>query len=96
MSMASQGQQVRAGMEVGHVKSSDGSQVSMSDTICVISPAQQDMWEALCALLIVGDAEDVEAFQANTDRYATKPQIIEQAKETCKAIEKRVRATREK
>ncbi|GJM25428.1 MAG: hypothetical protein DHS20C16_18430 [Phycisphaerae bacterium] len=71
------------------VATSNGSEVSKSDTIYVISPAQQDMWEALRALLIVGDPEDIETIRANADRYATKPQIVEQAKETMKAIEKR-------
>jgi hypothetical protein len=69
------------------VSAANGSNVSKGDTIYVISPAQQDMWEALRALLIVGDPEDIETIRANTDRYATTPQIIEQGKETVKAIE---------
>ncbi|MCA9073287.1 MAG: biotin/lipoyl-binding protein, partial [Planctomycetaceae bacterium] len=74
---------------VKNVAAANGSQVSKGDAIYSISPAQQDMWEALRALLIVGDPEDIEAIQKNTDRYATTPQITEQAKETVKAIEKR-------
>ncbi|HNO79710.1 MAG TPA: hypothetical protein PKN33_16810 [Phycisphaerae bacterium] len=74
---------------VKNVAAANGSQVSKGDAIYSISPAQQDMWEALRALLIVGDPEDIEAIQTNTDRYATTPQITEQAKETVKAIEKR-------
>lgn len=74
---------------VKNVASANGSQVSEGDAIYTISPAQQDMWEALRALLIVGDPEDIEAIETNSDRYATTPQITEQAKETVKTIEKR-------
>ncbi len=74
---------------VKRVAASNGSDVSKGDVIYEVSPAQQDMWEALRALLIVGDPEDIESIQKNTDRYATKPHIVEQSKETVMAIEKR-------
>ncbi len=74
---------------VKRVAAANKSDVAKGDLVYEVSPAQQDMWEALRALLIVGDLEDIEAIQKNSDRYATKPQITTQAKETVKAIEKR-------
>ncbi|NOX58052.1 MAG: hypothetical protein GXP29_04235 [Planctomycetes bacterium] len=106
------GRPVRAGMEIAHVRLTDGSttriespvsgsvkrvgiangsELKVGDTIYEINPAEEDMWEALRALVLVGDPEDIKTIKANTDRYGKTPRLETQADLTCKAIEKRAK-----
>ncbi|HXE90892.1 MAG TPA: biotin/lipoyl-binding protein [Terriglobales bacterium] len=69
-----------------------GAEVKEGDEIGVIDPGTEQVWEALRALYLIGQVEDIAAiqpFQRETPNYP--PRIAEQARATEKAIRERNR-----
>jgi HEAT repeat protein len=86
-------QEVRSPLpgKVASVAVGEGAKVSVGDTLFRISPDSQFVWEALRALYLVGEREDLPA----VERYASgaepvSDQIKQQAAQTAKAIRSRL------
>jgi predicted deacylase len=69
---------------------SDGAAVAVGDEIAVISPDDQQLWESLRALYLVGGSDDIGSIQALARPAAqTSSRVREQAALTLEAIQKR-------
>jgi hypothetical protein len=79
--------------EAGHVSSvvvSDGASVEAGRELMSISPSAEQVWEALRALYIVGEPEDLPAVQRYTGPVPAMPDRIQkQAASTSEAIRER-------
>jgi biotin carboxyl carrier protein len=76
----------------GHVHAiehGNSSHVAAGDTICHLSPGENDMREALRALAVIGAPSDAEAIRSALHRNYTSPRAAEQGELTLKIIEKR-------
>ena len=76
--------------QLGRCVAADGSRVAAGDEIAVIEPGQEQVWEALRALYLVGRPEDLE----DVDRYSSgvggmPERVRQQAAITAEAIRKR-------
>ncbi|MCB9849381.1 MAG: HEAT repeat domain-containing protein [Phycisphaerales bacterium] len=71
------------------LSAADGDKVNVGDALCEIAPGQQDMWEALRALAIVGTPDDIPAIQQALNRRYADAQVAEQGESTIKLIEER-------
>jgi HEAT repeat protein len=76
---------------VDAVQVSSGARVTANDAVASLSPDQDDVWEALRALYLIGEPEDLQA----VDVYAAgaagaSDRIHQQAVETARAIRKRM------
>jgi hypothetical protein len=68
----------------------EGAVVSKGETVAMISPAESQVWEALRALYIVGQPEDLSAVELYaTQRAPLSQRVAQQACETMKAIKAR-------
>jgi HEAT repeat protein len=75
---------------VAAVQAPDGARIAANDAVASLGPDQDDVWEALRALYLIGDAEDLPA----VDVYAAgaagaSDRVSRQAVETARAIRKR-------
>jgi hypothetical protein len=76
---------------VAAVQAPSGARILANDAVASLSPDQDDVWEALRALYLIGEAEDLQA----VDVYAAgaagaSDRIHRQAVETARAIRKRM------
>ena len=76
---------------VAAVQAASGARITANDEVASLSPDQDDVWESLRALYLVGEAEDLEA----VDVYAAgaagaSDRIHQQAVATAQAIRKRM------
>jgi HEAT repeat protein len=75
---------------VAAVQAPDGARIAANDAVASLGPDQDDVWEALRALYLIGEAEDLQA----VDVYAAgaagaSDRVSRQAVETARAIRKR-------
>jgi biotin carboxyl carrier protein len=76
--------------EVRSLEKREGATVQAGDAIADLSPDQYHVWEALRALVLVGNKDDLEDVQRFTRPMANMPQkVLRQAQETEKAIQSR-------
>ncbi len=84
--------EVRAAVpgEVRSLEKSEGATVQAGDALADLSPDQYHVWEALRALVLVGNKDDLEDVQRFTRPMSNMPQkVLRQAQETEKAIQSR-------
>jgi len=68
----------------------EGTRVAAGSTLALISPSEEEVWEALRALFLVGRAEDVELIEPFVQGYpGFSDRIRQQAELTVAAIRKR-------
>jgi biotin carboxyl carrier protein len=67
----------------------DGAKVGEGDAIYELAPAEEDIFESLRALVLVGTADDLELVRAAPNRSGSTQRIAEQAPKTIAAIESR-------
>lgn len=76
--------------QVTRLAPSDGATIAAGDEIAVISPDDQQLWEALRALYIVGSPDDIESVEALArPADGISARVREQAALTAAAIRKR-------
>jgi pyruvate/2-oxoglutarate dehydrogenase complex dihydrolipoamide acyltransferase (E2) component len=72
----------------------EGAKVKTGDALLVLSPDAESVWEALRALLLVGQAEDLSLVQKYAEGEAKMPlKVKEQAVQTALAIKDRQKNT---
>jgi len=69
----------------------NGSKVAAGETICQLSPGENDMREAFRALAVIGTAEDIDAIRTALGRSYTTSRAAEQGEMTIKLIENRAK-----
>lgn len=70
--------------------------VEAGETVALLTPAEEQVWEALRALYLIGEPEDLEAIEPFTRGLSGfSPRIQQQAQLTADAIRRRHRETRE-
>jgi hypothetical protein len=83
--------------EAGRVESvmiSDGGRVEAGTLLMTLSPSTEQVWEALRALFLVGQSEDIPYVQRYTRPIATMPDsVVKQAASTLEAIRARTGKT---
>jgi len=68
----------------------EGARVEAGESVVVLAPAEEQVWEGLRALLLVGEPEDVGSIEAYTHGHAEmSPRIEQQARYTVRAIRER-------
>ena len=72
----------------------NGDTVAAGDALCEIAPGQQDLWESLRALAIIGTTEDLPDIESAMNRRYMEAQAAEQAEETCQIIRDRAEDSR--
>ena len=73
------------------VSAASGARVAANEPVAALSPDQDDVWEALRALYLVGEVEDLEAVDVYASGAAgAADRIHKQAVETAQAIRKRL------
>lgn len=75
---------------VAAVESANGARVAANDAVASLSPDQDDVWEALRALYLIGEKDDLQAVDAYANgTVEATDRVRRQAAETAQAIRKR-------
>jgi biotin carboxyl carrier protein len=78
------------GGRVRHIAVAPGAEVRAGDELAVVDPGAEQVWEALRALYLIGEAEDLDAVRPYARGRANMPERVrEQAEMTEKAILRR-------
>jgi multidrug efflux pump subunit AcrA (membrane-fusion protein) len=76
---------------VRSVAASEGARVRAGDTLFVVAPDSQFVWEALRALSLIGEREDLPLVERYANGAETAPeQVKQQATQTARAIQGRI------
>jgi hypothetical protein len=76
--------------KVGTINVGDGAQVRSGEKVAVLAPGIEQAWEALRALYLIGNAEDLDLVRQYEKQNSDYPdRVRQQAQETEQAIEKR-------
>jgi hypothetical protein len=74
---------------VAQVLVADGATVAEGDALYELAPAEEDMWEALRALVLVGETDDIALIRTALNSSEATQRIGEQAQKTIASIESR-------
>ena len=78
--------------KVDSISVGDGAEVKSGDKVAVLAPGVEQAWEALRALYVVGNAEDLDLVRQYEKQNADYPdRVRQQAQATEQAIEKRAK-----